>query len=116
MALTACVYQNSRVRQSNKQKPPICLDEAALHQADTAKHTQSTADRRILLEFLTELECKDIQQPKLKSVPHISLQLTQLNACSWQHPLIWNETKEVIFQGWQTKSWSVIKGINKYSQ
>lgn len=103
---TACVYQPSRVRQLNKQKTSDLSSRGCTvpcRQRQT--HTQGTADKRTL-EFLTELECKDIQQSQPKPVPGISPQLTELNTCSWQHPLIWNDTKEVTFEGWHIKSWS----------
>lgn len=113
---TACVHQTSRVRQLNKQKPsnlPSRGCTVPCRQSQT--HTgYSWWKNSAGIPYRTGMQRHPAAQAK--PVPGTSLQLTQWNTRSWQHPLIWNEPKEVTFQGWQIKSWSVIRGTNKYSQ
>lgn len=113
---TACVHQTSRVRQWNKQKTSnLSSGGCTVPCRQGQTHTgYSWRKNSAGIPYRTGMQRHPAAQAK--PVPGISLQLTQWNTCSWQHPLIWNETEEVTFQGWQIKSWSVIRGTNKYSQ
>lgn len=112
---TACVHQTSRVRQWNKQKTSnLSSGGCTVPCRQGQTHTgYSWRKNSAGIPYRTGMQRQPAAQAK--PVPGISLQLTQWNTCSWQHPLIWNDL-EFTFQGWQIKSWSVIRGTNKYSQ